>query len=193
MSFSTNTQNLATRIATEFKTLRTLISGSGTGDVSALATTASNLVAAINELHTEIDDLVSGGGSGDMLSATYDPQGVNGDAFARSNMTGTQNVATISDFTTQVNSLVQAGIDGVTDGASAAFDTLVEIQNALGNDANFANTMTASLANRLRFDATQSLTPTQLQQVQDNAQVYSRTELGDPDTNYVTTFETGLA
>lgn len=193
MSFQTNITNLSTRIATEFKTVRTLLSGSGTGDVSALNTSATNLVAAINELHTEIDDIVSGGGSGDMLAATYDPQNVNGDAFARSNMTGTQTASTISDFTSQVNGLITTAINNVVDGAPALLDTLDEISAAIGDDPDFATTINTALGNRLRFDAAQTLTAGQLTQVQDNAQVYSRTALGDPTTNYVTTFEAGLA
>jgi len=192
MAFNTNINNVVTRIATEFKTIRTLISGSGTGDVSALDTASTNLVGAINELHTEVDAIVSGGG-GDMLAATYDPQNVNGDAFARSNMTGTQLASTISDFATQVNSLAQAIVNNVIDAAPGTLDTLNELAAALGDDPNFATTINTALGNRLRFDAVQTLTAPQLTQGQDNLQVYSRAELGDPNTNYVTTFETGLA
>lgn len=50
MSLATNIQDLATRIATEFKAIRVLISGTGTGDVSGLDTTATDLVGAINEV-----------------------------------------------------------------------------------------------------------------------------------------------
>lgn len=61
MSLSTNITNLATRIATECKALRTLINGNAT-DLSALTTTAkTNLVAAINELDADIAGLGSGG------------------------------------------------------------------------------------------------------------------------------------
>lgn len=50
MSLITNLQDLATRIATESKALRTLINGNAS-NLSALTTTAqNNLVAAINEL-----------------------------------------------------------------------------------------------------------------------------------------------
>ena len=37
-------------------------------------------------------------GGGDMSAATYDPQAIAGDAFARANHTGTQLIGTISDF-----------------------------------------------------------------------------------------------
>lgn len=52
MSFASNVSNLATRISTEVKALRTLINGNAS-DLSALNTTAkTNLVAAINEANT---------------------------------------------------------------------------------------------------------------------------------------------
>lgn len=50
MSMAANLLDLVTRIGTEFKDVRTDISGSGTGDVSGLDTTATNLVDAINEV-----------------------------------------------------------------------------------------------------------------------------------------------
>lgn len=40
--------------------------------------------------------------TGDMTKATYDPQGIEDDAFDRANHTGTQLASTISDFDTQV-------------------------------------------------------------------------------------------
>lgn len=65
MSLVTELQDLSTRVATECKSLRTLINGNA-GDLTALTTTAqNNLVAAINELDaliggasaTDLDDL----------------------------------------------------------------------------------------------------------------------------------------
>lgn len=50
MSLATNLQSAFTRIGTEFKTIRTLITGSGTGDLSGLTTSnKTSIVAAINE------------------------------------------------------------------------------------------------------------------------------------------------
>lgn len=60
-------------------------------------------------------------------------------AIARANHTGTQTAATISDFTTAVNALIAAVIDG----APGALDTLNELAAALGDDADFAGTITA--------------------------------------------------
>jgi hypothetical protein len=58
--------------------------------------------------------------------------------------------------------LMNAAIAAVVNGAPGALDTLKELADALGDDANFAATITNALAQRLRVDlATQALTPTQ--------------------------------
>lgn len=57
---------------------------------------------------------------------------------SRANHTGTQAAATISDF----NTAVDARIAVLTTGAPAAMDTLDELAQALGDDPNFATTMT---------------------------------------------------
>lgn len=59
MSLSTNVSNLATRIATEVKAIRTLVNGN-VADLSALDTTAkANLVLAINEIKAALDTAAS--------------------------------------------------------------------------------------------------------------------------------------
>ena len=58
MSLVTQINSLITRIGTEFKTTKTIISGNSTGDLTGLSTTAkTNLVAAINELKTGYNTL----------------------------------------------------------------------------------------------------------------------------------------
>lgn len=75
----------------------------------------------------------------------------------------TQTPATQTFVTTQVSNLVDA--------APAALDTLNELAAAIGDDANFATTISTALGNRLRVDtASQGLTSTQ--------QGYARTNLG---------------
>lgn len=64
------------------------------------------------------------------------------DYLDRANHTGTQPASTISDFTTQVNALIQ----NVVGAAPAALDTLVELSAALGNDPNFAATLNSALS-----------------------------------------------
>lgn len=56
--------------------------------------------------------------------------------------------ADIADLTTVVQALIDASIDSVLDGAPAALDTLNELSAALGDDADFAATMTTALAGK---------------------------------------------
>jgi hypothetical protein len=61
--------------------------------------------------------------------------------------------------TTQIatTAFVKAAIDALISSAPGTLDTLDELAAALGDDANFASTVTTALANRLRFDAAQTL------------------------------------
>ena len=86
----------------------------------------------------------------------------------------------------KVASAIQTAKDELTNGAASALDTLAELAAALGNDANFANTVTTSLGYRLRYDAAQTLTAAQKTQACTNIGV------GEPDTDFVTTFNSGL-
>lgn len=166
MSLIVNFQNAVTRIATEIKAHKVLINGNA-ADLSALSTTAkSNLVAAINELQTGLVALAGSQG-------------------ASINDAGTGTGATWS--ASKIAAAIAQAKSDLTNGAAVALDTLAEIAAALGNDANFAATMTAALGNRLRIDAAQSLTaPQQLQACQNIG-------IGDPTTDLVAVFNAGLA
>jgi hypothetical protein len=166
MSLQTKLTDLATRVATECKALRTLINGNAT-DLSSLTTTAKgNLVAALNELKAGLDAAVGAAG------ATIN------DASSAST-TQTWSI-------TKISTEITAALNQLTTGAPAALNTLDELSAALGDDANFAATITTALANRVRYDAAQGLTtPQQLQACQNIG-------VGDPETNFVNTFNAGL-
>jgi hypothetical protein len=72
--------------------------------------------------------------------------------------------------TTQIatTAFVKAAVDALISAAPGALDTLDELAAALGDDANFASTVTTALAARLRFDAAQSLSGGQKTQAQQN-------------------------
>ena len=166
-------QDLATRVATEVKALRTLINGNAANLAGLTFGAKTTLVAALNELKAELDSVASAGG------ATIN------DASSAST-TQTWSVTKISDT-------IASAVAAVTNGAPTALDTLDELAAALGDDANFAATVTTALGNRLRFDAAQTLTAPQ--KVQGNANLGSAAlaDTGNLDTNFVTVFETGLA
>lgn len=50
---------------------------------------------------------------------------------------------------TQVDAAISAAINGLINGAPGALDTLIELASALGNDPNFATSMTNALANKV--------------------------------------------
>lgn len=64
--------------------------------------------------------------------------------------TPTAPTATSGTNTTQIatTEFVKTEVSNLINGAGPAFDTLIELQNALGNDANFSTTVTNSLASK---------------------------------------------
>ena len=169
MPLVTRIADLTTRVATELKSHKTLINGNA-ADLSALTTTAkNNLVAALNELKAALDAL----GSSTVIND------------AATNLTQTWS-------STKVSTEIAAALNALATGAPAALDTLDELAAALGDDANFAATITAALGNRVRVDAAQALTAPQQAQARTNIGSVAAADIGDPDTNFVTTFNAGL-
>ena len=167
-----NISNLATRTATENKALRTLINGNA-ADLSALTTTSkTSVVSALNELKATITSVSAAAGATVNDAAT-------------SSTTQTYSINKIRD-------LVNTSISAVTAGAPAALDTLDELAAALGDDANFAATITAALGNRLRVDAAQTLNATQKATGLSNLGAVAAADIGDTATDYVSIFNTGL-
>lgn len=190
MSLATNVSNLATRIATEVKAVRTLVNGNATDLTGLTTTTKTNLVAAINEVVASIP-----------ASITIDDTTQSGTSVWSSSKT---------------NSAITSAVAAVVNTAPTALDTLNELAAALGNDANFASTVTTALAGKAADNAVVKLTGDQtiagiktfssapavpnaafaiakvsgLQAALD-AKADS-TAVGDTTTNFVTVFEAGL-
>lgn len=221
MSLATNVTDLATRVATEAKSLRTLINGNAADLSSLTTTTKTNLVAAISEVHDELDSVagsasgindgatsgsttwsstkisteLSGKANTSHTHTTAQVTGLDTALAGKANTTHAHTASDISDFTSAVDTRVQL----VVDAAPAALDTLNELAAAIGDDANYAATVNTALGNRVRVDASQSLTGTQQGQARTNIAAASAADLttlstavGDTTTNFVTTFEAGL-
>lgn len=197
MSLSTNVANLATRVATEVKSVRTLVNGNA-ADLSALNTTAkNNLVAAINELKTALDGIDV---SAQVLELIDD--------------LATTTTSVWSSTKTQAE--IDAAVSSLIDGAPGLLDTLNELAAALGDDANFASTITTSIASKADDADVVKLTGAQtiadiktfssapvvpdasfaiakvsgLQAALDAKALAS--DVGDTTVDYVATFEAGL-
>ena len=162
-TLATRIADLATRLATECKSIRTLVNGNAS-DLSSLTTTQkTSLVSAINELKTAIDNVGSSITISDSTSSTTEVWS-----------------------SSKVSAAIAQAKSDLVNGAGAALDTLSELAAALGNDANFSSTITTALGYRLRFDAAQTLTAGQ------KTQACVNLGIGEPDTDFVTTFNSGL-
>lgn len=122
MTMTTQLTALTNRIATEFRTIRTLVSGSATGDVSALETSANNLVSALNEVRTLA-----------LSKASIDDSNVSAITTWSSNKTSSE---------------IQAAVAALVNASPSTLDTLSEIATALGNDPNLATTLSAEIGTK---------------------------------------------
>ena len=151
MSLATNLQGLATRIATEIKSVRTLINGNA-ADLSALTTTnKSTIVAAINELDTAVTNAAQSGGAS-----------INDETVAASTTWSSSKIDSTIDLD------VSAAISSLVDGADPALDTLKELAVALQDNDSDIGAITTALDHRVRFDAAQTLTDPEKVQARSN-------------------------
>ena len=208
MSLSTNITNLATRIATEFKTVRSEVKGT-VGDLNNLITTSKgNLVAAINETYTLAEGAAGGGAVIDdnnvSSSTTYSSEKIEERlSDVEVDLTDLIDDSSASSSTvyssSKTDSQISAAVAGLVNSAPATLDTLKELADALGGDANFAATVSTALGNRVRVDEAQSFNGTQQAQARSNIGAASATDLtalstnvGDTNADFVQTFEDGL-
>lgn len=80
------------------------------------------------------------------IEAAYDEARAVYDASART--AHTHLAANITDLSTTISAAISAAIDALIDGSPGALDTLNELAAALGDDANFASTVTTAIAAR---------------------------------------------
>lgn len=147
MTIETRLISLAQAIGTDVKTIN-----ANQGSLSSLTTTSKiNIVSAINEVRA-LAAAASGGGSGSNIN----------DAAVAGATTETWSADKILSYIATVKAATKSEL---TNGASAALDTLAELATALGNDPNFATTIATQIGNRVRYDAAQTLTAGQKNQV----------------------------
>lgn len=167
MSLSTNVSNLATRVATEIKSVRTLVNGNA-ANLNALTTTAkSSLVAAINELDAAI--------------ASLDLTEIINDSTTATSTTWSS---------TKISDAIDSAVAALVDGAPGLLDTLNELAAALGDDENFATSIATSISNAqtaaedyadglaVNYDAAGAAAT-----AESNANTYTDTAIGALDTD----------
>jgi hypothetical protein len=134
MTLEQRVLGLAQAIGADIKALKT-----ADGNLAILSTAnKTSLVAAINEIFT--------------IAAS---------AGIQINDAAPSSSTTVAYSPAKITALIASAVSNVLGGASAAYDTLLEIQNELiGDDTAIANLLSA-VGNRVAFDVAQSLTTAQ--------------------------------
>lgn len=181
MSLETRLLALTNAIGADVKTLN-----DNDGDLTSLSTTAKgNLVAAINEVKS-IADAAAGGGT------SIDDTAGDGDTTVTwsADKSFDEITAAIDSLRTEL-----LGPD-----VNAALDTFSEIADALNDDASLAATLSTSIANRVRYDAVQTITGPQQTQARSNIGAASASDLtdltndiGDADQDLLAAYNTAKA
>ncbi len=164
MSLQTQITALAQRIATEINTMRT-----ERGLLTALTTTdKSSVVGAINEL----------------VSAVSASSGIDDGS------TGTGSTWSSQKITDELI----AYRDAILGGASAAYDTLLELETQLTSNTGGIAALTTSINNRVRHDVNnQGLDSTQQANARTNIGAVSTADVGNVNQDFVSEFNTALA
>jgi hypothetical protein len=213
-SLATRVSDLATRIATEFKTVKSKIAGNNSGDLSGLTTTVkTSILAAINELVTSI------AGKQNSLGFTPENSSNKGAAngYAGLDAGGKVPAAQLPSYVDDVLEYADFASFPATGATGIIYiDLATNLQYRWGGSAYVG--MNAALAlgetsgtayrgdrGKTAYDHSQATgnphnttfgdlgsKPTTIAGF-GITDAYTKTELGDPDTNFVTTFDAALA
>lgn len=190
MSLETRLSDLITAVGTDIKSLRTWITGSGSGSLASLNTTdKTSIIAAVNEVKG-VADAASGGSVADASTTTAGKIEI---ATLAEVATGTDTARAVTpEGVRQERIALKAEILGA--GVPAALDTLDELAAALGDDENFASTVTTALAARVRTDtAAQGLNSTQQGNARTNIAAVGTADIGNADADLVALYTTAKA
>lgn len=158
---SSSTTWSSNKINTEISNVKTSI-----GDTSLLSTiggtTSTDLIKALQYLNTEIKN------AKDSLGAKIND--------------ATNSSTTETWSANKIYSSINTAVAQLIDNSPSALDTLKELADALGNDANFSTTIANQMGVRVRVDAAQAFTAEQQLQGCNNL------GLGDPTTDFVAVY-----
>jgi hypothetical protein len=165
MSLVTRISALVTAVTTEANDQRTK-----RGNLASLNTeNKSNLVAALNELHSDI-------------------AGIGGVSINDASSSSTTQTWSI----TKISNEIAAAITALVNGAPGALDTLAELAAALDGADDSITAITTALGNRVRVDASQTFDSTQQTTARSNIGAQSAAGIGDVETDFAAAFTGGL-
>lgn len=158
MSLESRIISLAQAIGADVKALR-----AERGNLASLSTTAkSNLVDAINEIYSIV-------GNGATIN----------DSAGNGNTTVTWSADKIYD---SIEAAKVAVRDSILGGASAAYDTLLELEQLATSNSSTATALATAVNNRVRYDAAQTLTTAQ------QLQACTNIGIGNPESDFSATY-----
>lgn len=147
-------------VADADRALRTLVTGTATGDISTLTTTTkASIVAAINELESALSSIINDSNNTSLVT-TYSAK--------------------------HIEDRLAAIRDGIIGGASAAYDTLLELQQFLQSDDSQLASLLTAVGNKVDFVATQTLTSTQQGIARTNIAAAAQSDMTTAQANIVT-------
>ena len=148
---------LAQAIAQDIRGLK-----STQGLLDNLSTTSkTSLVGAINELYLSITNTTPINDSTEELTTTWS--------------------------STKIRESINTAISELVNGSGSALDTLKELADALGNDANFAATLAEQMGKRVRVDESQMFTTAE------QLTACTNIGIGDPDTDLLAVYTAAKA
>lgn len=166
MSQQTRIESLVQRLAAEFKSVYGRI-----GTLTNLSTTdKTSLVSAINELRNQLDTVAAVEVIDDANPAS---------------LTTTYSASKITGLLGEIKAEILGGAD-------AAYDTLLEIQQALQSGDSATQALLDAVNKRVRYDAVQALTAEEQAQVRSNIGAVAAADIGDTGFDFVAAFEAAL-
>lgn len=167
----------------------------GATTVGANVFTAADAAAARTAIGAGTSNLALGTTASTAKAGNYQPTAANisdATAVGRSVLTASNAAAARTALEVLSPAEVDTRINAIVGSAPAALDTLAELADALGGDANFSATVTTALSNRVRVDSAQSFTAPQQAQARTNIGAAAAADIGDASTNFVSIFEAAL-
>jgi hypothetical protein len=170
MSLRTLLNDLAADLGIDVGVINRLVTGDALNpSLTSLTTTQkASIVAALNEVNALAKAAAASGG------ADIDDT--------------TSRTTTVYSSSKVDNLIAQARQAILGTDVPAVLDTLDELAAAIGDDPNFAATLTTALGNRLRLDTAQSLTDAQRAQGRTNLGAIAAADVGDTTTSLVAVY-----
>lgn len=195
MTLEAQVNLLATDIGNELQTTNGNVAARAAeiGTIGNLNTTATDLVAAVNEVllsagvtindaATNATDAWSSNKIAAEILALIDDVAVSGAAKTWS----------IDQLIAYVAAEIAADRADLVGSAPATLDAIDEISTALQNNPNIVTDILTAQGLRVRVDAAQSLTTPQQTQGRNNIGAQEAAEIGDTAADFVATFQTAL-